>query len=305
MIDERRLATLAARQHGLVTTRQVTDLGLSSAALTHRPGIGRLQVVHRGVYRVGGSVATFEQRVLAGCLATGGLVAASHRCGARLWHVDLPDAAPVELTVRVGRSGRLAGVQIHRSSDLVADQVVRRAGIPTTDPLRLLVDLGAVVPAATVADALDDLVGRKVVTIAGVRRVLDELAGRGRRGSGVLGEVLERRTGDERMSRSRLESALFSLATDAGLPPIVFQHPIRLAGRRRRIDFAFPDIRLAIEVDGYESHSRYDVFEDDRVRGNELELAGWTVLRFTWHQVRRRPGYVIGVLRRAVALAAA
>jgi very-short-patch-repair endonuclease len=305
MIDERPIAALGSRQHGVVTTHQLTSLGISADARAHRLAIGRLELVHRHVYRIGGSVDTFEQRALAACLAVGGLVAASHRCAARLWGLELPGAAPIELTVPLGRSGRVRGVQIHRSGDLVREHLVTQAGIPTTDPHRMLVDLGAVVPMATVAHSLDDLVGRKVVTLAGVRRALDALTGRGRRGSGVLQEVLDSRTTDERMGRTRLEALLIDLATEARIPPLVFQYPIVVGGRRRRIDFACPDLRVAIEVDGYESHTRYDVFEDDRVRGNELELAGWMVLHFTWYQVRRRRGHVVSVLRRAFNLEAA
>ena len=105
-------------------------------------------------------------------------------------------------------------------------------------------------------------------------------------------------------SRTRLEALLFDLAGRAGLPELVFQHPVLVGGRWRRIDFAFPALHLAIEVDGYESHARYDVFEDDRVRGNELTLAGWTVIHFTWDQLRHRPDYVLRTLCRVLAEAA-
>ena len=194
---------------------------------------------------------------------------------------------------------------IHRSLDLASSHIVRRRGVPVTTPLRLLVDLGAVVPQRAVEDALDDLVGRRIVTVAGVRRTLEQLAARGRSGCGVLREVLERRTGAElTMGRTRLEARLIDLCRQSSLEEPEFQYRVRLCGRNRRIDFALPQLRIAIEVDGYESHSRYDVFQDDRVRANELELAGWTVLRFTWHQLTERPDYVLGVLRRAIAAAA-
>ena len=153
--------------------------------------------------------------------------------------------------------------------------------------------------------ALDELVGRKAVTLAQVRVVLERVAARGRSGCGVLRDILDRRAGHEHLQLSHLEAQLLRHTRAAGLPPMVLQHPVVVGGRRRRIDFAFPELRLAIEVDGYESHSRYDTFEDDRVRGNELELAGWRVLHFTWRQVCDRPDYVIDVLRRAVALARA
>jgi very-short-patch-repair endonuclease len=309
MNDERRIYQLTATQHGVATRAQLHDIGITDGQIRSGLAKGRLERMHRGAYRVGGTRTTPQQRALGACLAVDGLVAASHRSAAGLWGIELEGADLTEISVATSRSARLApgpSVLVHRSVDLTCDQVIRRAGVPVTDPMRTLVDLGAVVRATVVEDALDDLVGRKVVTVRGVRSRLERLAARGRSGGGVLREVLDRRTVAElTMSRSRLEALLRRLCRDAGLPDPVFQHPVRLGGRNRRIDFAFPELMIAIEVDGYESHSRYDVFEDDRVRGNDLELAGWTVLRFTWHQLTQRPDYVVAVLRAALAHAAA
>lgn len=57
----------------------------------------------------------------------------------------------------------------------------------------------------------------------------------------------------------------------------------------------------AVEVDGYGPHSSREAFQSDRARRNALVLAGWTVLRFTWADVRDRPAAVAAVLRRALA----
>jgi very-short-patch-repair endonuclease len=305
MTTEATLHRLASAQHALVTTRQLRELGLTFEAIGRKVEHRQLERVHRGVYRIPGSVHTFEQTVLAACWAHGGTSAASHRCAAQLWDLDLWGCIDVvELTTTSTRSHRLPGVAVHRSVDLSDEQIVSRHGVPVTSPLRLLVDLGAVVPPGSVSDALDDLVGRKVVTIAGARTTLERLSARGRSGCGILREILDQRTGRERtMARTRLEALLSDLCHRAGIE-LEFQHPILLGGRRRRIDFAVPSLRIAIEVDGYESHSRYDVFQDDRVRANELELEGWTVLRFTWEQLTKRPTYVLDVLRRAISRAA-
>jgi very-short-patch-repair endonuclease len=303
MSAQQQITFTAARQHGVVTLDQMRDAGLSTRQAEHRVDIGQLERLHPAVFRVAGSVATFEQEVLAACLAIGGLVAASHRSGAWMWRCELPHAPVCEVTTSNPRSQRLSSVVVHRSLDLRADHVTVRAGIPTTHPMRLLVDLGAVERPWVVEQVLDDLVGRKIVSIAGVRAFLDSVAARGRSGVGVLREILDRRAGDDGFSRSRLEARLINLIDRVGLPALVFQHPVVLSGRNRRIDFALPDLKIAIEVDGYESHSRFDVFQDDRARGNELELEGWTVLRFTWNQITRRPDYVVGVLRRALAAA--
>ena len=93
---------------------------------------------------------------------------------------------------------------------------------------------------------------------------------------------------------------MIRLCRCAGLPEPAFQYELAVDGLPRRLDFAFPALRLAIEVDGYERHSRFGVFEDDRKRANGLELAGWVLLRFTWTQVTQQPDYVIRVLTAAL-----
>ena len=51
---------------------------------------------------------------------------------------------------------------------------------------------------------------------------------------------------------------------------------------------------LAVEVDGWESRNTYRAFQSDTDRQNAITLAGWAVIRFTWTDVVRRPGYVAG-----------
>jgi very-short-patch-repair endonuclease len=58
------------------------------------------------------------------------------------------------------------------------------------------------------------------------------------------------------------------------------------------VDFVWRHKRLVVEVDGYGYHRAPSRFEDDRERDVILTVAGWTVLRFTWTQVTRRPKWV-------------
>ncbi|HUF84003.1 MAG TPA: hypothetical protein VMQ81_05350, partial [Acidimicrobiia bacterium] len=82
-------------------------------------------------------------------------------------------------------------------------------------------------------------------------------------------------------SESGLEMRILRAIVGADLPEPVQQHWVRLNGQRRRIDLAYPDLKLAIEVDGWRDHGPRSAFDSDRVRENELEIAGWDRLHFT------------------------
>jgi very-short-patch-repair endonuclease len=66
-----------------------------------------------------------------------------------------------------------------------------------------------------------------------------------------------------------------------------------------RVDFAYVAERVIIEVDGRLFHGP-DVHESDRERDNAAGLAGWRVLRFTWHMVTKRPDYVLATIAEAL-----
>ena len=142
MEADRAVAHVARRQHGVITVDQMHDVGLTDRAIKRRADSGRFDRMQRGVYRVAGSVPTFEQTLMATCLSFTGVAAASHRAAAELWSVDLPHGPVCEVTTTIGRSPRLPGVVVHRGIDLVPAHILRRRGIPVTNPLRLLVDLG-------------------------------------------------------------------------------------------------------------------------------------------------------------------
>jgi very-short-patch-repair endonuclease len=59
------------------------------------------------------------------------------------------------------------------------------------------------------------------------------------------------------------------------------------------VDLLWCDHRVAVEVDGYSSHSSPRAFERDRRKTAELEDAGLRVLRFSADQVRDEIDVVI------------
>ncbi len=92
-----------------------------------------------------------------------------------------------------------------------------------------------------------------------------------------------------------------ALVRQAGLPQPVSQHVIG----RYRLDFAWPELRVAVETDGWATHGRRQAFEDDRARDAFLLAAGWRVLRVTYRRLRRQPTLVAAQLSAVLAQAAA
>lgn len=301
---DHRLAAITTKQHGVLSRAQAIEAGLTAAGIRRRVMRGLYEPVHPNVYRLAGAPQSWEQGLAAATLVVGGGVV-SHRSAAALWGVQLPIDIPIEVSVRRGRRGALPGVRgvvLHRSLDLDDTDIVERAGLPTTTPARLLLDLGAIGHDWMVERAMEQLLLRGLTTVAELEFELRRRSKKGRRGCGALRRTLAERGLGARRPQSILESKMANILRGSGLPMPDYQYPVVLAGRQRLIDFAYVDLRIAVEVDGYEVHSRRDTFQEDRVRANDLELAGWLVLRFTWHDVVRRPSHVLATIRRAIEL---
>jgi hypothetical protein len=280
-------------QHALITWQQLQEQGMSASSIARLVERGYVVRVHHGVYRVAGAPITWEQRQLAAVLAAGPDAAASHRASSYLWRSW--DGEPsIEISVPRRQALTLDGVIVHRTRDPML--VHRRFGIPTTTPMRMLADLGSVAPATMVEVVLDRAEAARLVTIAAVEWELARLARRGRRGVGALREVLDRRALLETPPDGVLEPRFARLCKQAGLPMPVFQHPVG----RFEVDFAYPDLWIAIEVDGYGPHSSPSAFQRDRHRQNDLVVRGWLVLRFTWADVVRRPERVAQQIAEAI-----
>ncbi|HEX4776127.1 MAG TPA: DUF559 domain-containing protein [Acidimicrobiia bacterium] len=131
---------------------------------------------------------------------------------------------------------------------------------------------------------------------------VEALAAPGRPGIARTRRLLEQR-GFGRPRGSVLEARFERLLRVAGLPAPVRQHEVLVGSHRYFLDFAYPEARVMIEVDGWEARGRRETFETDRARQNRLMLAGWTPLRFTARSLRERPHEVVATVATAVRCA--
>jgi very-short-patch-repair endonuclease len=189
----------------------------------------------------------------------------------------------LEVTVRRGRPGRVGGepYAIVHWADLPPTDITTQFAIPTTTVIRTIIDLSAVVSDDILEKALDDALRRKLFTIKGLERRLRETHPGGWRRLSALQRLVAARGLDYVPGDTRWEDLIHNWLVSAGFPAPTRQHWVTLNGEPRQIDLAYPDLKIAIEYDGWEFHQMRRKFDDDRARAGELQLANWLVLQFT------------------------
>ncbi|HVL07513.1 MAG TPA: hypothetical protein VM388_16110 [Acidimicrobiales bacterium] len=205
----------------------------------------------------------------------------SHETAGRLWELPGVKDDAIHVVTGLNRRVRLAGVRGHRSGALFDADLTTLQRIPVTTPARSIVDVSARLTPRQLGLAVDGAVRRRVMSLESFRRCVARLAEAPGRRMSVLQELLGDRLPGYDPGDSDLETRVLRLLVSHGYPPPAQQHRLRIGGRTLRIDLAYPVLRLAIELDGWEFHRSRSAFDDDRTRGNLLVAHGWTLVRFT------------------------
>ncbi len=274
---------IQAQQLGLISVDQLGATGTSRKRVRHLVERGQLERARRGVYVATAVAPSYEQSVLAAVLAAGDTAFASHLTAVWMWDwpCEDPEAADIDVTTVLERRPRLQGVKLHRSGLLHERDVTRLRGIPVSTPERTIIDCSSQLSVAQLGAMTDDAVRRRITTIWRIMKLADRLRPAPGRSLIKVREMLDRRVPGVEERESVLEDFVFDALRTHGLPLPVAQHWIRLKGKPRRIDLCYPDDWLALEPMGFEFHGPRERFDDDAVRGNELQLAGFRVLTFT------------------------
>jgi Protein of unknown function (DUF559)/AbiEi antitoxin C-terminal domain len=271
-----RAVGVAEGQWGVVSRAQLLDVGVSPAAIATWRRRRRLHAVQRGVYALGHASLGREGRRLAAVLACGPGAVLSHRTAAAHWGLLHTDQTRIDVTAPRGRHGA-AGIRLHRSRSLDAQDTTRHQGIPVTTIARTLLDLAATARPSELERALAQAERLQLYD----HRAIEDLIARsnGHRGTQVLAQAT---THEPRWTRNEWEAAFLSLTRDAGLPePLVndaFDAP-ELGWCEP--DYHWPTHRVIVETDGWETHGTRAAFRSDRAKDAALTASGYRVLRFT------------------------
>ena len=285
--------SVLAQQAGVVTRAQALAAGMSSAAVEHRIRTRRWRPLHPGVYLTAGHRHGDEARVRA-ALYWAGEGAVLSGLAAAWWHGLVADA-PATVAVTVPRTRRprpRRGVAVRRRDIAPADLVEHRGLAVTARPLTVLeaaVELG---PAG--GQLLDRALQRSVAFPAVYAAYCRRL---GAAGSATAARLL---IAAADRSASAAERLLVRMLREAGLRGWYSGVP----HEGFLLDVAFPETRVAVEVDGWAWHMDAGRAQADKRRQNALVRSGWIVLRYTWHDLVQRPQTVIAEIRHAVEGAA-
>lgn len=281
-----------AVEHGLFSTRQALWAGVSEAEILRRLRRGRWVRVSRGVLRDTNHELSTDDRLLLAMLQAGPRAVVARRSAAEALGLDLLNKPPHHEIV-VSDLPRDPSSGLIRA-ELRKDEVTVVGLLRVTTAQRTLLDCAAALPESDAVVVIDSAYRSKCITP-------DELEAEWRSRTRLQGRANARRALDlaDSASGSVPETEFRLLVLEHRLPPPATQYEIFVDGRLiARVDFAWPELLLLVEIDGFEYHSGRTSFQKDRTRWNDLTDAGWFVLIFTPDDIRLRAHEVVERLRR-------
>ncbi|MHB8877401.1 MAG: DUF559 domain-containing protein [Myxococcaceae bacterium] len=275
-----------APPNGSVQTRSdLRKQGMTVGALRRARASGAMTALLPGVFLVGAEKPTWEQLVEASLIWAGPGSAAAGRTAATLHGIGKFERGAVHLSVpgspKLPRELSFDLV-LYRERELAAWDLDRKAGLDLTRAERTLLDLAAELDPRTHEQLVAEAMKKKLTTPQRLRACLKRLRQRGRKGLTAMQALFDRRGYGLKRLESDLEVALLAIFQSKGLPEPVAQYEWPSKGKPDyRLDFAYPEQRLAIEADSWFHHSSEEDWSKDQTRMNELVAHGWSFLRFT------------------------
>jgi len=267
---------MAARQFGVVSLEQLRGLGFSYAQVRGALRRGSLLRIYPGVYAVGHASIGRSGRLLAALLACGEGAFLSHRTAAGLWGLCAVNVHRIEVSVSGPRAPRVGGLLTHRVRRPPRRGELSASGqLRMSSPLRVLVELSERESEQELERLITEGVRRQVLRVSDLPAMIDAHA---------------RRRGIRRL---RLAAARY-LPREDGKSGLEREVGEWIAGERRiprpqrnvffdgwELDFFWPELRVALELDGRPYHTAVRDMDRDNLKSGRLAIAGVRLLRIT------------------------
>jgi hypothetical protein len=278
------LSRLLDEQGGVVSSAQALAF-LTRRSLEAQLKTGGLHKIWYGIY--GRNDADYRSRLNGLDLATGTTVAVCLGTAAAAYGFDTEETLDLHvLNPSRGQLRSTDGLVVHRRDGAPLTSV---AGRPATAPAWTAIEVARELRRPRALATLDAALRSRTCSRADLSEAAQRQAGR--RGIVRVRELLPLAAPE---AESPMESEARLVMIDGGLPRPVLQHEVIDAnGQTWRLDFAWPEYRLAAEYDGGVWHSGPNAFLRDRRRSAALGDLGWVVIPIVAEDVRRWPRQLV------------
>jgi hypothetical protein len=276
---------------------------MTARAIDLRVASGRWLSLHHCTYAMAGAPQVWEQLATAAHLWAGPGAALSRLTAAAI--LGLRSDHPLVVDVTTTRKIKTNGVRVHRTQLARSDEM-KVAGFPVTTPSRTLIDLASVLDEGRLESCLEQALYLRLFRLSEMQSRIVEVGCRGRKGAGVLQELLELRDSVDAPTESDMETLLIRVLRKARMPIPRRQYEVWDGSQLvTGLDFAFPDELLGIPADSYRWHGTRTQWEKDIEQRNRALALGWRLRPTTWAELTRRPERFVGDLGRLLNRSAA
>jgi very-short-patch-repair endonuclease len=267
---------------GIINHGQLRQFGCTERNVGWMVSRGELVTVMPGVFRSAQWPMGRDQIMAAACARNSAALVAFTTAG-QLWKMRrMADQLP-HILVPHGCSPELDGIVVHRCRRIDPVDIVQRAdGIRLTSPPRTLFDSADMLGSEAALSVLEQLLDEQRITLGTMMDTFERLYHPRRPGSRTMLAVIRSRTEWRAALQSDLEVRVLSEIERQRLPAPQPQYRVDLpTGRHIVIDFAWPHVRLAVEVDHPAWHAGALSSHLDKTRDRKLATLGWTTSRIT------------------------
>jgi Protein of unknown function (DUF559) len=229
---------------------------------------------------------------MAAVLACGAEAVLSYHQAAALHDLRRAPWSPIHVTAPRPRDP--PGVRCHVARGMRGRARVIVDGVPVTSVERVFLDMATMLGPQPLRSLLE--AAQRNGSFAYDRVLYAIERSNGHRGVGPLQAALASLGDSAPATRSELEILFPELIRAAGLP----EPSVNVIAAGDVVDFYWPQFNLVVELDSWKYHRLRGPFEEDKRRGNRLELAHVMVLRYTDRRLREEPERVIAELRAAM-----
>jgi hypothetical protein len=269
--------------HGVISSASLVAVGCNARNISYMVRRGELVTMLPGVFRSAQWPCNREQKLAAVCARNPAASIAFTTAG-QLWAWRRMKDPLIHVLVPHGVSPEMRDVVVHRCRRIDPVDVVERAdGIRLTSPPRTIFDCADMIGPDATASVLEQLLNEQMLTFGTITDTVQRLYHPCRPGSKTILAIIGSRPAWRTALQSDLEFRVLEEMSRQGLEVPVTQFAIRPPGYRHdiAIDFAWPRVRLAIEVDHPAWHAGAINSHTDKGRDRKLTTIGWTTSRIT------------------------